>query len=185
MIVGSKRRDDGDRRERRKHWQTICNIVTLTTTYIHHGAGLTRNLIPGNFVRFRWCLLRKSPLALYMYTFSETLQSFNELYSVASQPLNRPPSPRLAQDISFYPTTTYGPSMIPHYATFGIADMGSDPNFPEFADLAEFAQSRPPSAYSGSPMHLDVSSHRYASSTSKSILVCYSRRGRTVWHIYI
>ena len=84
-----------------------------------------------------------------MYTFSETLQSFNELYSVASKPLNCPPSPRLAgcasQDISFYPTTTYGPSMIPHYATFGTADMGipnSDPNFPEFADLAEFAQSR-------------------------------------------
>lgn len=62
---------------------------------------------------------------------------------------------------------------MPLYATTGLnMDMGipsSDPatwlpvdptaipDFPEFADLGDFSQSQPSSAYSGSPAHSDVS----------------------------
>ena len=96
------------------------------------------------------------------------------MYAVAPN-TQSPNFPMAPLDVApFHPTTTCDPPSVQHYATSSIAmDMGipnSDPatwlssadptailDFPEFADLAEFAQSQPSSAYSGSPTHSDVS----------------------------
>ena len=76
----------------------------------------------------------------------------------------------LVSGISFHPTPICDPFSMPHYTASGItgfpmvtpnvasvADPTAILDFSEFADLAEFSQSQPSSAYSGSPAHSGVS----------------------------
>ncbi|KAG6328534.1 hypothetical protein ID866_10556 [Astraeus odoratus] len=111
------------------------------------------------------------PLFLIDVCSRDHAQTFDDVYSVPSHAQSPSEFPLAPLDVA--PTaTTCEASPMPQYA-IGPLDMsmvGNDPatwlsttaavdfaSFPEFADMGEFSQSQPSSAYSGSPARSDVS----------------------------